>query len=329
MTISGLYIADRGPETGRWAADASGRRPEPAAASGPQGNGLEYSFHGCNVHLAGVYGRAFCCSRRAAAAAVSADPGQAVLMLVRQGPMTLRGRGNAVAHLAEGVLYLLNCAGPDYTRWSPDATIHLGLPRSELQRAFRGGLQRLGACASVDDSSMAPFLRSQMELLDRQAGSLGSADLASMFHICVNMALLLLGNVMETSGRGRDGCPALFSMALQSIETHGHRPNFDARALAGALGWSRSKLYRVFAEQDTTVNAVLREMRLERARRLIEDSSSQIPIGVLAYACGFTDHSSFGKMFRERYGVSPRRWRERFKPGGRALAALPQSTPPA
>jgi len=328
MTVSGLYITGPGHEAERREPGAANHGLAPAAGFEHEAGSLEYSFHGSGIRLTGVYGRVVYC-KHGAATPVAADSGQAALVLVRQGPLALRDRGNTVVHLAQGALYLLNCSGPEYApHWSAGSAIHLGLPRSELHRAFRGGLQRLGTCAPLDDSSVAPFLRSQMELLDRQAASLGSADLASMFHICMNMALLLLGNVLQ--GRGRDGCPALFSMALQAIETHGHRPNFNAEALARALGWSRAKLYRVFAEQDTTVNAVLRELRLERARRLIEDSSSQIPVGVLAYACGFTDHSSSGKMCRERYGVSPRQWRERLKSApGPAAAAISQGAPPA
>ena len=52
----------------------------------------------------------------------------------------------------------------------------------------------------------------------------------------------------------------------------------------------------------------LREIRLQRARSLIEQSP-RLNVGALAWRCGFADPSGFSKLFRTRFGLSPTEWR--------------------
>jgi AraC-like DNA-binding protein len=96
---------------------------------------------------------------------------------------------------------------------------------------------------------------------------------------------------------------------LRYIEAYSHKPDLDVDTLARMLGCSRAKLYRVFGQQGVTVFSVLRNVRLEKACRLIEKSPLDTQISTVAYACGFADPSSFGKTFKAQYGLSPREWR--------------------
>jgi len=51
----------------------------------------------------------------------------------------------------------------------------------------------------------------------------------------------------------------------------------------------------------------LRELRLQRARHLIEQSA-RLHLGSLSWRCGFADQSSFSKLFKTRFGMSPTLW---------------------
>ncbi|MGO4124638.1 helix-turn-helix domain-containing protein [Inquilinus sp. YAF38] len=64
----------------------------------------------------------------------------------------------------------------------------------------------------------------------------------------------------------------------------------------------------MFATRDRTVAGDLREVRLRRARRLIETQPDR-PIGLIAFDCGYTDLSAFGKAFKRRFGLGPSDWR--------------------
>ena len=54
--------------------------------------------------------------------------------------------------------------------------------------------------------------------------------------------------------------------------------------------------------------SLLDEVRFDMVESYLRDSN--MPMTQLAYVAGFTDASNFARAFRQRYGVSPRKWRE-------------------
>ena len=53
--------------------------------------------------------------------------------------------------------------------------------------------------------------------------------------------------------------------------------------------------------------------RLLHACALIEQSA-RLNVGALSWRCGFADQSSFSKLFRKRFGLSPTEWHQRMRP---------------
>jgi AraC-like DNA-binding protein len=84
--------------------------------------------------------------------------------------------------------------------------------------------------------------------------------------------------------------------------------------LARMLNVSPRTYRRRLAEQDTSYQQLLDEVRAEHASRLLE--SSRLPIASIAYRLGFSDPSNFRRAFRTWTGHSPAAARERAKPGG-------------
>lgn len=91
--------------------------------------------------------------------------------------------------------------------------------------------------------------------------------------------------------------------------------------MAAAMNMSERSLHRrcvvVFG---MTPLALLQNLRLERARTLLEDHA--IPLKQIVGLCGLGDTSTMGKLFRSRFGVTLSDYRAKF----RASAAVP---PPA
>ncbi|MGH8085051.1 MAG: helix-turn-helix transcriptional regulator [Lysobacter sp.] len=114
----------------------------------------------------------------------------------------------------------------------------------------------------------------------------------------------------------------LFWAAHRYIDEHLDSAVLDAEQIGKAIGCSRASVYRLFARRRTTVREYIQETRLRRSRWLLERAAPEIPIGTIAERCGFNDLSSFGKMFRRRYGLSPREFR-------RALDAADTAPTPA
>ena len=106
---------------------------------------------------------------------------------------------------------------------------------------------------------------------------------------------------------GADVSPAAIEALTRAhIARRLHDPELSPGDIHGALGVSRSSLYRAFAGSGG-IAAAIRDTRLDLAKRRLEAArDNQLKIATIAYACGFTDIPTFNRGFRERFGLSPR-----------------------
>ena len=63
-----------------------------------------------------------------------------------------------------------------------------------------------------------------------------------------------------------------------------------------------------YREYGKTIMEDLAEIRMEKAKRMLADSSASV--SSIADACGFPDSGYFSKRFRKHTGLSPTEWRE-------------------
>lgn len=91
-------------------------------------------------------------------------------------------------------------------------------------------------------------------------------------------------------------------------------------AVARHIKLSRRQMERMFAKElATSPSRFYLELRLDRARLMILQSS--MAIIDIAVACGFISSSHFTKCYREHYGVSPQKMREK-RPRSAQLQSL-------
>lgn len=87
-------------------------------------------------------------------------------------------------------------------------------------------------------------------------------------------------------------------------------PNLNPAKVAEYFSISISYLHKLFAKEEETFGNFLRKHRLEYAalylRNRLNDGHT---ITDLAYRLGFNDLSYFWRLFRERYGMTPRAFR--------------------
>ncbi|MEI2386148.1 AraC family transcriptional regulator [Breoghania sp. JC706] len=77
--------------------------------------------------------------------------------------------------------------------------------------------------------------------------------------------------------------------------------------LAGSCGLSRSYFIKAFTRSfGRTPHRWLTEYRIKKARELLE---SDVPLAEIALACGFADQSHFTRVFSQRTGETPARYR--------------------
>lgn len=96
---------------------------------------------------------------------------------------------------------------------------------------------------------------------------------------------------------------------MQFIVTNIDKTGLSARDAAQALKCSPRTIYQACADQGTSFNAIMMELRLLSAQYHLMRSSEQV--GQVAYSVGFSSVSHFSRLFKARFGSSPKAYRDR------------------
>jgi len=100
--------------------------------------------------------------------------------------------------------------------------------------------------------------------------------------------------------------------AKAHVEANLHDHTLDPPRLASVVGVSLRRLQQLFHERGHHISDWIWERRLATAaKRLADPGYLHLPLGNLAYGCGFASQSHFSRRFKERYGLGPRDYRHR------------------
>lgn len=184
-------------------------------------------------------------------------------------------------------------------------SVWLSIPRAAVVAIFRGDVPLPSEmAAALRASRLAPVIHGQFAAVARYGAQFTDIEGEAAITATSRLVLAALAATREDQARGLDDAPTLLIVARRYIESHLADPDLDVEAVAGAVGCSRAALYRAFAEGGSGVAEVIRELRLERMRALLETE----PLGVAEAAarCGFNDLRALQRRFKERFGLSPR-----------------------
>jgi len=118
------------------------------------------------------------------------------------------------------------------------------------------------------------------------------------------LILRRLARLTRETRSGRATSATVVKCAMERIRRHLADADLTPEALAGEAGLSRRRLDQLFTEAiGCPVAAWIREQRLARATRLLEETS--IPIGVVGEVTGLGDPHQFNKSIRRATGLSP------------------------
>ncbi|MET0291254.1 MAG: AraC family transcriptional regulator [Steroidobacteraceae bacterium] len=194
--------------------------------------------------------------------------------------------------------YQLDCLGPTrsvvlrlphewLTRWVPTV-------ESAAARVFRGGEGWSGALSAA-------------------VGSLDDgADLALPTGTVADQLGSLVALAVGPEARATRPADRLYRQLQARLREGLDDAALTPAALAAAQGISLRYLHHLFAGAGTTFGAELVRLRLDAARRLLEDRRwSALGIAEVAARCGFADPSHFARRFRQAYGLAPQDHRRR------------------
>lgn len=88
--------------------------------------------------------------------------------------------------------------------------------------------------------------------------------------------------------------------------------NLDRNLVAKEIGMSTRRLNAIFAKEDTSLSAFIRQSRLDAlSKELVDPRFAALSISEIALKYGFENFQHFSNMFRSNFGVSPREYRSR------------------
>ena len=93
------------------------------------------------------------------------------------------------------------------------------------------------------------------------------------------------------------------------VQTRLADPELSIEHIADAMRCSKRYLHRVFEDEATTLDRYIWASRLERCRSALgTPACGSASVSEIAYGWGFKSSAHFCRLFKARYGVSPREY---------------------
>ena len=129
----------------------------------------------------------------------------------------------------------------------------------------------------------------------------------------------LLGAAYADLPRSQSGRSSLATAhrirIINYIEAHLHDPDLTPTRIAAACKMTPRYLHHLSSDQDETVARYILRRRLEDcSRALVSDAQRGRTVTEIAFDSGFNSPTHFGRVFRAKFGVTPREFR-RMKAG--------------
>ncbi len=156
--------------------------------------------------------------------------------------------------------------------------------------------------------------------LHRRAYEFTPRDVPTLASVTADLLTSVIGRCLaaEHAVPPENRMSALRAETRTFVERNLADPRLTRQAVADAHHISLRLLQQLFAEDDTSPAAWIRHRRLERCRADLADPRlAGYPIQTVAARWGLTDPADFSRLFRAAYGMTPRDYRHRERPGRR------------
>lgn len=186
--------------------------------------------------------------------------------------------------------------------------ITFSVPRKRLDDALPRAQEFCGHAMQAT-SGIGKLFIDCMLALETSFGELSNAEAGEVLEATTGMLVATLAAKLPLLPLHR-GFREQLQLVMAGINRQLDDPQLTPQRVARDNGMSQRHLYRLFAEANTTPASWIRQRRLEQCRRdLAARSCTHLSILEVAVRWGFFDSSSFCRMFRQEYGVSPRQMR--------------------
>lgn len=194
---------------------------------------------------------------------------------------------------------------------TPHEAVDLMIPQSWLERHLPDPEAVLAQPISAREGWGAPL----GSLLEALLSGLGTMPLPrSLIAEQLGSLLTLATGFHEPADNSRHR-GQLARQILRKIESDYFEPDLTLETVAADFGISKRYLQTLLAGSGTSFVQELNATRLDRASDMLTDPrASSLSISEIAYRAGFLDPGYFARLFRKRFGISPREWRSGLAP---------------
>jgi AraC-like DNA-binding protein len=185
--------------------------------------------------------------------------------------------------------------------------------RGEQLRDVVRDTERLTATTVSGQAGAGHLMIQMIRTLRDEVDTLQPASAAAVASSVVNILVAGLQSLPACGGVEPSAMASYHLMRIrQLIDERLHDPTLTVAGVAAALGMSVGHLHRLFKNEAMSPAQYLWHRRLEACGRdLLDPRRGKASVAEIAFGWGFNDAAHFSRAFRERYGCSPREWRQR------------------
>ncbi len=231
---------------------------------------------------------------------VRRDPGEHFFLILQERGCAQLGQGDHLQAVPEGDMFVVDSTMPSRFQYHGQLTTQLSLhlPREEMIHRFGkrvyGGMQISGRDPLAQ--AMRSILNSLVNTNDPSQTHVSEAFYSVLGAYLLNRAI---GEASRPDPRR-----LLVQRATDVMAQNFREPGFSVSHVADILNVSRRHLQRAFRFVGNTPRERLMDMRLDTARRMLNDHQAK-SVAQVAYDCGFSDLSTFHRQYKARFKAPP------------------------
>lgn len=234
-------------------------------------------------------------------------PRQIKFIFQDEGACTIRQDGDVLA-LGAGDWCMLDKDKPFQVMsdgYCRQTTLTLRNEVGELSQPCRGSSRKAQSPLDGVGRILHDSLRSSIA----EIGSLSNPSLLGIDHVLADLAKLTLWEGVRAQ-RGSASADTMQHRIARYIEDNLDDPDLSIDSIAAGLRCSKRYVHKAFLGAGTTASKLIWSRRVERCYMdLTDPSRADRTITDIAYRWGFNDSHHFSRLFRQRYGMTPRAFR--------------------
>lgn len=242
----------------------------------------------------------------------------AILML--EGSQSVEQDGKIVT-LLPGDFAIYDATRPHHLQFGQSwREIVVSIPRTTLNQLVVGMEQRT-ACQIQTDQGVSNVMRVFLEQMLSQIHHVSDAELLQLSDTAISLIAMTLGGLQRNDITQSRMKALTLTRVKRYLLEHLRDPELNPLMIEQAIGISSRYINKLFEAENTSLMRYVWNLRLERcAEDLANPMHEVMRVSDVALRWGFNDMSHFSRVFRERFAMSPRAWRELRRASARSSA---------